>query len=432
MSLNAPSYGQARRVGTLWDIPISVAPSYGLFVLAVLLYAGLNYTGALWLGVTTIGVLVHELGHALPSKRFGLRPRIVLHALGGWCEHEPARNRAQDFQVSFGGPAAGLALALVSWLAAELVQSFAPGWLSLALYYAATVNVSLTLFNLLPVLPLDGGRMLHVGLGWFTSNQRADGVTLWSTVVLGSAFAVAGLARGSLLVALLMGSMAYQAWPQLRHHPFQRTFDRERRDRPASYGGLRLDLPTNAWRIAGALVAVWALDSLFSLGLVGIFGLAGESWQAFTFPWVHSWFDWPVLVLALVTLWLTSPRVGRRLGDTGLLALYVGAGALGAVTAWVAVPGLASNGAAASSMALWTLWTLLAPNEPVRLGRLSLPAWQVTIGMVSLDVLATTGGLTRWDLPVHLGGVFAGLLAYGVVRLRDRRQLVDPPQVDLS
>jgi membrane associated rhomboid family serine protease len=177
---------------------------------------------------------------------------------------------------------------------------------------------------------------------------------------------------------------------------------------------------------------VWALDSLFSLGLVGIFGLAGESWQAFTFPWVHSWFDWPVLVLALVTLWLTSPRVGRRLGDTGLLALYVGAGALGAVTAWVAVPGLASNGAAASSMALWTLWTLLAPNEPVRLGRLSLPAWQVTIGMVSLDVLATTGGLTRWDLPVHLGGVFAGLLAYGVVRLRDRRQLVDPPQVDLS
>jgi Zn-dependent protease len=139
-------------------------------------------------------VLAHEIGHTVVSLALG-HPvrRVVLFALGGASEmaSEPERPR-DELLIAGSGPLVSLGIAGVAWLGYAIS---APGTVAAAvLGLLCWSNLLLAVFNLLPGLPLDGGRLLRAaacGLG--ARPATATRVAGWSGRMVAVAVAVVGL-----------------------------------------------------------------------------------------------------------------------------------------------------------------------------------------------------------------------------------------------
>jgi Zn-dependent protease len=172
MSLPFADDGNATELFRIGEIPVS-ARTETLLLPVLLYFAWDSVSTAILLTVCVLGlVLVHELGHALPCARYGLRPRIVLHPFGGYCAHQAAKTRSQDLRIVAGGPALGLVVGAALWAAGAASGGqgvLGPGPLLGDLPALAallgTWSVSLNLLNLAPILPLDGSSLLTLLLG---------------------------------------------------------------------------------------------------------------------------------------------------------------------------------------------------------------------------------------------------------------------------
>lgn len=131
--------------------------------------------GVLWALVLFVSILVHELGHALVARGFRLGPiQITIHGFGGLTTHRRSPSPGRSMLVTAAGPGAGLllgGLALVLYLPLEfmgLTEGVSPGspmgLLGSLLNMLLVVNIFWSLFNLLPMSPLDGGQLLDAGL----------------------------------------------------------------------------------------------------------------------------------------------------------------------------------------------------------------------------------------------------------------------------
>lgn len=125
-------------------------------------------------------VLLHEFGHILMARRFGVRtPDVILLPIGGLArlERMPEEPR-QELLIAAAGPAVTLAIAILLFGALRLAGApldsaqLDPGQSGLA-QQVLWVNVALLLFNLLPIFPMDGGRMLRAVLAMRLGLQRA-------------------------------------------------------------------------------------------------------------------------------------------------------------------------------------------------------------------------------------------------------------------
>ncbi|MFI6818019.1 site-2 protease family protein [Nonomuraea sp. NPDC050328] len=148
------------------------AASYAVaFAFAVLLY---------------LSVLLHELAHSVVAKMYGLRVRrIVLYLLGGVSEIETEPKRpGREFLIAAAGPVLSLGLAGLG-LAADLLLIEGPGVAQVLVLQLWFANLIVGVFNLLPGLPLDGGRMLRAGV-WKLSGDMGTGtiVAAWVGRVL--------------------------------------------------------------------------------------------------------------------------------------------------------------------------------------------------------------------------------------------------------
>src|SRR5262249_8522202 len=114
-----------------------------------------------WIAVVFFSVLVHELGHAWVSVLFGYRPAIQLVWTGGLTQPNGGASVPwhRDVLLTLAGPGMGLLLAGASFMVRRtLPQS---GFLHGVLGELPVVNLLWSLFNLVPVLPMDGGRVAH-------------------------------------------------------------------------------------------------------------------------------------------------------------------------------------------------------------------------------------------------------------------------------
>jgi len=116
-------------------------------------------------GIVFVSVLAHELGHAFTGRAFGLAPAITLHGMGGLTTWTNGRNVGpfRSLLISLAGPAVGLVLgvALIA-VGSFVVPAIAPDYhapdLAIRLFDSAiAVNLIWSIFNLAPVMPLDGG-----------------------------------------------------------------------------------------------------------------------------------------------------------------------------------------------------------------------------------------------------------------------------------
>ena len=109
-------------------------------------------------------LLLHELGHALQARREGIATRaITLWMLGGVAQSDAAFARpGTEARVALAGPAVSAVLG-VGLVAAGHVSGLSPG-AAAVLEWLGWTNLLLLAFNLLPALPLDGGRVLRAAL----------------------------------------------------------------------------------------------------------------------------------------------------------------------------------------------------------------------------------------------------------------------------
>jgi len=167
-----------------------------------------------------LSILVHEMGHALTAKAFGWRPHVVLYHLGGYASFFPDRGftTSRSVAVSFAGPAAGfllfgLVVGIQMWLvrAGITVGPHA----RLAFFYLEWINLYWGLVNLLPVYPLDGGKISFSLLtAWMPRNGWS--VALQLSIAVAVIAAVWFFRQQYLFAALLFGSLAFEGFQMLQ------------------------------------------------------------------------------------------------------------------------------------------------------------------------------------------------------------------------
>ncbi|MCX8172653.1 MAG: M50 family metallopeptidase [Archaeoglobaceae archaeon] len=118
-----------------------------------------------------IAVLLHELAHSLVAMRYGVRVKgIMLFIFGGVAMLEKIpRNPKEELAIALAGPFASLTIALLSFSVALSTS----GSVSMFFLISAYFNSILTIFNLIPAFPMDGGRVLRSIIARKTSYNKA-------------------------------------------------------------------------------------------------------------------------------------------------------------------------------------------------------------------------------------------------------------------
>ena len=198
-------------VGRLAGIPILVAPSWVLSV-AVITALGVPVVSQVVPGTSTgvavavsillgvllgASVLAHELGHCVAARLLGVPVfGVRLYLLGGVSElARLPRSPREEAIIAGAGPAVSAVLAGLFWALMQSVSANTVGWLLLTLL--ALANGVVAVFNLLPALPLDGGRVVRAGI-WKASGNRRAGTA--AAVVGGYVVAVALAAWAAILL----------------------------------------------------------------------------------------------------------------------------------------------------------------------------------------------------------------------------------------
>jgi Zn-dependent protease len=209
----------------LGSIPVRVHQTF-FFVVLALGYTANLVEWAQWGVVAFVGVLLHELGHALVGRAFGLTPQIDLIGFGGLTSWSAGDARAlgpgKRIAISLAGPGVGLVIGLTTWVAIRVNAGLPP----LALFDGQTPFTSLTsdvvwvnagwaAMNLLPILPMDGGAVLFQTMNAATHGRGEKPARIVSLTVAG-AIAILALVFSQIYVAILAGLFAMQNVQALR------------------------------------------------------------------------------------------------------------------------------------------------------------------------------------------------------------------------
>jgi len=184
------------KIGSLFGFPIRLHISLLIF-LGFVFASGSGFQGLIIMVAVFGSVVFHELGHALVARSRGMPiVDISLYPFGGMARMAmPPKTSADEIRVALAGPLVSILLSLGFWLAAHLTQlPF--------LWILAKVNLMLGVFNLLPALPMDGGRVLRAILsrkmGFFRATTICSRLARWLAVGI----AVIGLVTTGWLIVL--------------------------------------------------------------------------------------------------------------------------------------------------------------------------------------------------------------------------------------
>jgi len=190
------------RLLTLFGIRIEVHVTFLLLVAGLALLQ--SKTTPVWLTVSELVllfacVLLHELGHALAARRYGIQTReIILLPIGGVARLERMPEKPlQEVVVALAGP--GVNLVLATAVAAGLAAQGISAEQALlksdqgVLEFLLMANLAMLLFNLIPAFPMDGGRVLRALLAMTMPFARATRIAAHVGQGLALLFAAAGI-----------------------------------------------------------------------------------------------------------------------------------------------------------------------------------------------------------------------------------------------
>lgn len=223
------------RIGRLLGFPIEINLSF-LILLGIVFVAYGGLVGLMIVGLAFGSVLLHELGHAVVARKLRVNVSgIELSFLGGAAKmtNLPA-NANTELLIASAGPAVslvlgGLGLGLGALLGSEIVSLI--GW----------INFVIAGFNLIPALPMDGGRILRAALSKRMSFVRATDLSVTVARVVSVGFVLWGLSSGAYQLLVLAPFLWLMG---TREKQIARMMSDER----AGYGGRGVEVMDRGWR----------------------------------------------------------------------------------------------------------------------------------------------------------------------------------------
>ncbi len=162
-------------------------------------------------------VVLHELGHALTAKRFGINTKkITLLPIGGMASLDRIpESPKQEFLVVIAGPLVNVAIALLLYFIipvnelfhlnfTETFQTLMNLTLQNFLFYLLIVNVGLVVFNIIPAFPMDGGRILRALLAMKMDRVKATQIASSIGQFIAVIFLLIGLLYNPFLIFIAL------------------------------------------------------------------------------------------------------------------------------------------------------------------------------------------------------------------------------------
>ncbi|MCC6335869.1 MAG: site-2 protease family protein [Myxococcales bacterium] len=227
--------GGSLKVARVAGIDLKVHWSFVLVpVLGALQWGGLGTRGALFGAVLMLlifgFVALHELGHSLVARAFGIPVKdITLMPLGGIALlGKKPKTPGQELLIALAGPAVNVVLALgLGWVGVELfgvealeraVQAARVEQPTEVTLWAMVItsNVALAVFNMIPALPMDGGRVLRAFLAWFLGFEKATKLAASLGRLLAVGLGVLGLVGGNPLLPIIAVFIFFAAGAEAR------------------------------------------------------------------------------------------------------------------------------------------------------------------------------------------------------------------------
>src|SRR6056297_2810862 len=174
------------RVSVHWTFLLIIA-----WVVFIDLQQGLNISQILYSVLFILSiflcVVIHELSHSLTARKYGINTRsITLLPIGGVADLEKMpENPKQELAVSVAGPISNLVIAFILWLLLNISGNFHLQTVDFSaigksnfLIVLTFANLMLALFNLLPVFPMDGGRVFRSVLAMTLPREKATYIAM--------------------------------------------------------------------------------------------------------------------------------------------------------------------------------------------------------------------------------------------------------------
>ena len=160
----------------IFGFPVQIRPGFALFMLLIVVINGVPM-GPWLAGSVAVFTLIHELGHAIAARQTGATAKISLDFLAGYASFAPTRplKRWERAGISMAGPFVQIALGCIVLLVLGVNpidhDQFAADYWSFAIWWAGP---AIGLFNLIPVLPLDGGTIVAEIIDFFTPGRGRE------------------------------------------------------------------------------------------------------------------------------------------------------------------------------------------------------------------------------------------------------------------
>jgi Zn-dependent protease len=216
--------GSRLYLGQFGAIPVFVDISALVLVALVFTMGGTLQDSILILIILVSGIMLHEAGHGYAALGLGARNvTITIQALGGVCESHRTRERPLgEIWILAAGPLVSFALAGLcyiglDWLPERLLAH--EGGLTVLgrlLLYGQWINLTVGIFNMLPIFPLDGGQIVWNGLRLFLRDIfLINRITLILAVVTGLMYLAWRFSEGTPVIGwstFMVGFLLFNAW----------------------------------------------------------------------------------------------------------------------------------------------------------------------------------------------------------------------------
>jgi Zn-dependent protease len=211
--------GMTFRIGAIAGVPVHFSIWYLILMVFFVQDMGGPVEMVLFGIAMTVSLLVHEMGHAMVAKWQGLDPSVTLHGMGGHCTHLPASSAKRDAVLVAAGPGAGLALGLFAGAILLVVAKAGAPMPYVAdqfLTYMLWIGIVWSIFNLLPIFPLDGGKLTRLALLRVFGPKSGHKIAHISSLVFCAGGLAMAIVTKQIFVGLIVAYFAYQNWQLLQ------------------------------------------------------------------------------------------------------------------------------------------------------------------------------------------------------------------------
>lgn len=192
-------------------IPVRIEPMFWLFLIFFTrLYQNISLQALLVGGIFFISLLIHEYGHALAAQRCGEAPEIVFEAFGGFTTYQGLRlSERQRFFITLSGPLLESLLIVIPYCLIKMPGLIQNPWIYYTLRYTMQLNILWVCFNLLPIEPLDGGKLARQILTRFFPSHAHKLTTFLAFFTIACALPYLVI-HGYYLFAVILGLFGYE------------------------------------------------------------------------------------------------------------------------------------------------------------------------------------------------------------------------------